>query len=217
MTDIRCIATMKKSGAVPKDRFVNTWCFTGTDSAATMAANASTLLLTFYKTVASPATVAVSGFIAPCVSRAVGDFTLQFYNLADPTPRVPILTTADNIANNVGGTAALPSEVAACLSFQATRVSGISQARRRGRVYIGPLGNQCAAGGLTAFATVDPGFSLALRSAALRMKASGTAGTSWAVWSPTSGVARVVNDGWVDDAFDTQRRRGIAAGNRNTW
>lgn len=217
MTDIRVTVTTMKTGAIAKDRFVNTWCFTGTDSAATMATTAHTLLKDFYKVIATPATNAVGSYLSNALSRAFGDMILKSYNLADPMPRVPILTEGNNLPSSISSTLGLPSEVAVCLSFQAARQSGVSQARRRGRVFIGPLGPGVQAGAATVFPTVDTAFSLALRSAALRMVTAGTAGTSWAVWSPTSGVARVVANGWVDDAFDTQRRRGIAASTRSTF
>jgi hypothetical protein len=39
----------------------------------------------------------------------------------------------------------------------------------------------------------------------------------WAVWSTTrSQMARVVG-GWVDDDFDTQRRRGLTSSFRTKW
>lgn len=217
MTDIRVLWTTKKVGAIPKDRFVNTWHFTGTDSAATMAAQAKVLLHAFYAQVPSGAAVAVGAYMAPYLSRAFGDTTFQAYDLADPEPRVPILTAGEQIAPASGATSSLPNEVAICLSYQAARISGLPQARRRGRVYIGPLGNGAAAGGTTVAATLDPTFNLVLRSAALAMRVAGTAGTSWGVRSRVGSVTRVVTDGWVDDAFDTQRRRGLGPSVRNTW
>jgi hypothetical protein len=38
-----------------------------------------------------------------------------------------------------------------------------------------------------------------------------------AVWSPSNGDAVPVTDGWVDNAWDTQRRRGIDRTARSTW
>jgi hypothetical protein len=39
----------------------------------------------------------------------------------------------------------------------------------------------------------------------------------WVVWSEADQDAGSVFDGWIDNAFDTQRRRGVQASSRTTW
>jgi len=42
-------------------------------------------------------------------------------------------------------------------------------------------------------------------------------GWDWVVYSPTNGNTVNVDNGWVDNAFDTQRRRGLAVTARTNW
>jgi len=53
---------------------------------------------------------------------------------------------------------------------------------------------------------------------------AGGLSVKWAVYSPTTDAVDTIDnafndvlDGWVDNAFDTQRRRGPAATTRITW
>jgi len=62
--------------------------------------------------------------------------TIQTYNLEDPEPRVPILPTPLTLTL---GTAEGANQLAVVLRLQAQPTSGVARARRRGRLYIGPL------------------------------------------------------------------------------
>lgn len=154
------------------------------------------------------------GFYANTVISGVLN-TFKVYALDDPEPR------SSKFAGTMGagfiptGGNPLPSEVAVCLSFQAAQVSGTPQARRRGRIYLGPLG----ASGLD----TNGRPTSACRSAASAVGASiladsvSNGGWSWVVWSPTTGTSSIVTNGWVDNAFDIQRRRGVAPTLRTTF
>jgi hypothetical protein len=39
----------------------------------------------------------------------------------------------------------------------------------------------------------------------------------WAIYSPTANLHKTITDIWVDDAWDTQRRRGLAPTTRDTF
>lgn len=84
------------------------------------------------------------------------------------------------------------------------------KARRRGRVYIGPLNNN--AGALTAIGVlkvhVDTQTVLKNAATALIGSSAGAAG-AWSVWSRRSAALFPVIGGFIDEAFDTQRRRGV--------
>lgn len=92
------------------------------------------------------------------------------------------------------------------------------QARRRGRIYLGPFGQTVL--GTTAVTSDRPlaAAVTAIANAATAL-ATATAGAvvPWVIYSPTNGSGAVVTDGWVDNAFDTQRRRGVAATSRTLW
>lgn len=144
----------------------------------------------------------------------------KFYNLDHATPRQPIggPQPAQNITPVIA-TAPLPSEVALCLSFRGNAVSGTNMARRRGRIFIGPLN--------TAAVESDPITGqarpvLALQNAAVQganrlADAMALVGMIWSIYSPAlraagSGSALSgttdIKHAWCDNAFDTQRRRG---------
>lgn len=152
--------------------------------------------------------------------------TVKYYDLTDPEPRVPVFEAGFTITTGTG--AGYPSEVAICLSFQGERESGVNQARRRGRIYLGPLDADVGTTS-TGRVVVAPAAVTAITGAASTM-ATGLGQTAvWCVFSPTTagpqpwsaGVLDVaftpVTNGWVDNAFDTQRRRGTDSLVRTVW
>jgi len=134
----------------------------------------------------------------------------------------------------------LPSEVAVCLSYKSDEEPTVPMRQKRGRIYIGPLK---IAGVLSADATrverPNPlGVNANLIAGAVALRADLEAlGCEWVIYSrPYEGrdaIPRVgkpdlpaipARDGslyridhfWVDDAFDTVRRRGQKASSRLT-
>lgn len=210
--------TIPLDSAIPADYVTNTWYFDGDDVDEDDAAYHSVVmskLTAFYQ--------AIDGTIFP--ESVASPATVKIYDMRDPLPRVPEMVGTIALTPSVAR--ALPHEVAICLSFQATAESGVSQARRRGRVFIGPL--------TTAILTTDAGPPYVgggprgdLATAAAALAAPGalpvTGNVHWAVYSPTLDVAGSIDDafndvdnGWVDNAFDTQRRRGQKPTVRQTW
>jgi|SRR5688500_574510 len=138
--------------------------------------------------------------------------TVKLYRMEDSTPRVPFHEFSITLTPGAGD--ALPSECAIVVSFQGSKASGINQARRRGRNYVGPLTVTTNAGGRPTPAAIT---TIRDAAAALLAASVAAAGWSWVVWSPTSVAAVPVASGWVDNAFDTQRRRGVDAITRSTF
>lgn len=138
----------------------------------------------------------------------------KVFNRADPTPRVPTDEGTFNFTTAPSG-APCPPEVALVMSFQGAAASGTPQARRRGRVYFGPLDasfiDSSGRPNATLLNLLD-GFGTAL------LAASGSAGGwEWGVYSTVDAITVAVINGWVDDEFDTQRRRGRLATIRQTF
>lgn len=130
---------------------------------------------------------------------------IKTYDRSDPIPRAPVNIGAFNFTVAPTGNT-LPPEVSLCGSFQAVQASGIPQARRRGRIYIGPLSvANLETTGRPAATRVT-----LLRNAleALRVASAAAASWEWSVFSTRNLVNYSVANGWVDDEFDTQRRRG---------
>lgn len=132
-------------------------------------------------------------------------WTTKSYLDTDPMPRAPVLETTFNLTSAPAGVG-LPPEVALCVSFQGSRLSGTPQARRRGRVYLpflgsSTLGTDGRPAALTVTSAVSCGQGL--------LTASDAAATwTWVTFSTVAPGYAVVLDGWVDNEFDTQRRRG---------
>lgn len=198
----RAQVEIKATSGIAEDSAVNVWHF-HTLSLATPWTSIRDALVDFY--------VAVQGLFPSTVLQ--NGHRIRLYRLDDPEPRAPVLDEDFNLTTPTSGTA-LPPELAACLSFQAERVSGQDQARRRGRVYIGPLDTAMLTGGLLTAAVQS---SLATAATALLTESVAQGDWDWAVYSRVNGTAEPVTNGWVDNAPDVQRRRGLAATNRVTW
>jgi hypothetical protein len=132
--------------------------------------------------------------------------TYKFFRLADPEPRVPALTLA--ALGLAMGTSGTNEEAAICLSYLAAPVSGQPVARRRGRLYIGPLATAAISTSSSSTFTRVASPALSQIPAAAAVLADQSEAFQWAVYSPTDNIARQIVTGYVDNAVDTQRRRG---------
>ncbi len=161
-------------------------------------------------------TNSVGEFYSGYVDRPASRFDV--YDQLDPEPRPVIATRTWSLVAASGSTSNLPSEVALCSSFQGARLAGTIQARRRGRVYLGPFhaGTISSGAGNPGRPTND--LCTTVAAATLRLVgALITAGCPLVVYSRVADSSAVVSNGWVDYEWDTQRRRGVAADTRETW
>lgn len=217
---MRAQVTIPRVTGVPEDAFTNTWYFDGDDLGGPIADGGyhdtvMTLLGNFYH--------AIDQFLCGMAGTVA---TVKIYDMRDPEPRIP--ERIDTIALTLGTGDWMPAEVALCLSFQAAGASGVNQARRRGRVYLGPIDHDATytqnLGDVRPTSTCRD--AIAAAAGALRDGADTTFGShvSWAVYSPTLDVVGTIDDafndvdnGWVDNSFDTQRRRGSAPSLRSLF
>lgn len=157
------------------------------------------------------------GAVAPWLSDLLDNagIVTEYYQLSDPEPRVPVRRDVWS-APSFGSLGLLPAECAIVLSFQAARVSGLPQARRRNRIYLGPIDREAvsAVDGSVSSVTVS---DIETAAAAFLVASIGQPDWKWAVYSPTDGIGHDVAGGWVDNAWDTQRRRGREATARNVF
>jgi hypothetical protein len=116
----------------------------------------------------------------------------------------------------VGTGTALPAEVALCLSYKASSVSGVPAQRRKGRIYIGPLDGTFAGSVGLGYSTPNVEITTLLQEAGKEMIA-GLVTLDWVVYSRTNADAYIIDAGWVDNEWDTQRRRGREATFRSTF
>lgn len=208
----RCIAqvTLERDGALPEDAVVNTWHFESDDIplGATFDDNAPGLrdrLVEYYQ-----------GLQTIFSSILTGNGTIKLYDWSEDQPRVPRLE--DTFTFTPSTTSPMPAEVAVCVSLVGALESGVKMARRRGRVFLGPVSGEIVAiVGTPADVRVHPTYRTQIVNATVDL-ATGAANGSFrlAIWSPTTTrEGGSDNDAWndvvtvyVDDAFDTQRRRG---------
>lgn len=209
---------LPRTTGLPEDVVTNTFHFNNLSALAFDAASAeiADALVDFYNGLTSPATTfPLCTFINDQISRTSNAARINCYNGETPEgSRVPEVTAWT--VGAVGNTTSYPAEVAAVLSFRGPAVElSIPQSHARGRVYIGPLNSDAVGAEASGDPRPDSTFISRLLDAAERM-AEGLYAQDilWSVYSPTSNVMTRVFSASVDNAFDTQRRRGAKATTR---
>lgn len=190
---------------VSEDTVTNTWHFTMTDINETNTNAVQTALVAFYE--------ALDGFKSPLQSWQTA--RMKIYDMDDPEERVPLYDELFG-TSSTAQSSSLPPECCMVLSFHGEYVSGFSQARRRGRIYFGPLSSPVISGTTGQFTST---LTTAAATAAGTLLTASDAASDWAwvVWSPTGSTAYPVVDGWVDNACDIQRRRGLKSSVRQAF
>lgn len=202
--DYQIRVTLRTASQVPADDIVNTWAVQFGDDPGDIV-DVDTAFINFYQAIDTHLsdTAASSGH------------TLEYIHLNDPAPQVPFRVTPFTITP--GGSDALPTEVALCSSFTAATGSGVAAARRRGRVFLGPLREN---GISTSTGHARPSGVL-LQSVADATEALASAldlaGFPLCVWSRRDDTLYRVVAGWVNNEYDTQRRRGPETTARTVW
>lgn len=134
------------------------------------------------------------------------DHSFKVYDVADEEPRAPVFDDTWDFTTAPAGES-LPTEVALCISYEAVRVSGLEQASRRGRIYWGPWDIQWTEGGRPTAAVISD-----VKNAFITFIDNlNAAGALFVVYSRKNADAQTVARVWIDNAWDTQRRRGQAA------
>lgn len=205
----RAQVTFPAVSAIPADAVTNTWHFDSYGPEVDFQ-NVADMLKDFYsKTYA--ALNPISYYLASGLSNVA---EVRIYKMSDPKPRPPAFEGTFELGRPSGITP-IPTECAVVLSFQATRQAGMPQSRRRNRVYLGPFSNRANGSD----GRPSPGLKDSIARAAKELLDAAQASVvwSWAVYSPTNDAYYNVNNGWIDDAWDTQRRRGLAPTSRVVW
>lgn len=199
--------------ALPEDVTVNTWhFFNGSPVLPSDFDNVRDMLFDFYDVEQATLNLAITDFMS---NDAVGaNWVVRAYDLSDPLPRAPVYTSGFTVTH-LGNANPMPSEVALVLSIQAAPESGVPQARRRNRKYLGPF----SVLGLEAPGRPSLPLMLTIGRAAKELLNAAQASLSWGwrVYSPTTDLDLEPVGGWVDNAWDTQRRRGLASSLREPW
>lgn len=221
MAIVHTTVTLEHKSGQPRDRVVNSFTFSSVGVIGDFGFfDVNSALESFYNDTPSGTAGSIASLISGAMSRVIKPI-IRHYDITahlggDPAGSpVAEYDFSANLDVNSGGQP-LPSEVALCLTAAADFGSDVEfapgsrpRARDRGRLYLGPL----HAGVLDVGAVNEPVPSpsainiLAGAGAALRDNAN----TTWCVWSRAGAIVKPVVDVWVDNAFDTQRRRGERA------
>lgn len=206
MANVRAQVILKTVDAIPANYVTNTFAFE-MNTAGTVVTDVVAAIKGLYD--------AVRPYLAPVLAQ--NGHMIKFTDIEGAAPNYPFDERTFNLSAALTGNS-IPREVALVASFQGDRVSGQVQARRRGRIYLGPLnnaalfndGNPTGACVLAIVAAMDA-FKDAIDAITV------LDGVVWIVWSGVNGSGTPVTNGWVDNVFDTQRSRGNAATGRNIW
>lgn len=129
---LRAIAAIGVDTTLSEDIVTNTWHFRHENADANVTPQDSA------NDVVDQLEVFYQGIDDLLFPSTVGNtITVRVYNIEDAQPRVPLLTR--NIAIVPSVEVPLPHEVAIALSMKSDVASGQNPARRRGRVFLGPI------------------------------------------------------------------------------
>lgn len=214
---LRIQAQFKRVGTTdPEERFVNTWWFSAPDKTNATKDLFADIVNDFYTSTTVPgnATTSIGHYMSGVIDRTIGACKIKTYAMSDPAPREP--RTIDMSVLAATTDPPLPAEVAVTLSFYATR----NTPKRRGRVYIGPLDFTAVNSSGSTDDRVPSALRGHLTNAAKEVQVRAkAAGGLWIVNSSDpflTEIQKQVTHAWVDDAFDTQRRRGVLPSTRTT-
>jgi len=207
---------LARTSGLPEDVVTNTFHFrnAGALSWATAVDGVADALIDFYNGLTSPATTfPVCTFINDQISRTSNASKINVYDGSIPegsrAPATSTFTLGAAASSN-----ALPDECALCLSFKCENTT-IPFARQRGRVYVGPLNYDGVAAISAGDVRPDATFTSRLLDAAVRLADNAKAdGGFWGIYSPSSNAINRVEESWVDNAFDTMRKRGQDSSSR---
>lgn len=187
----------------------------------------------FFTSVVAPQTDTIGEFYSATVSRVANACSILAYvtdQLNGLTPLgSPVLTESFTMPA-VGVGSEMPSEVSTVLSYNADLTNvPVSQAnptpppdtirpqqRRRGRMFLGPIKASVGSGDAQGIFRVSPAwrqlvtFMLADTAATIASLTAGDLG----VWSKADADVFPVVAATMDNAWDTQRRRGLAPTNK---
>lgn len=198
---VRLQIVYEADSGLPEDVFTNSLAFIrpAGDTLVDFAADVAALWRSEFLSAVGAGT-SVASYMGKQLS---GDILYKFYDLSLPAPRFPLIIPGDMPPFSTAQQE--PSEVALCVSL----VAGQNLPRQRGRIYVGPWAQSAGVNGrpgtgvITALAQGMEDFRTAVEGSLL--------GRSLTVLSQADGEMNIVTGGWVDNSWDTQRRRGEAS------
>lgn len=236
MPEALATVTIAADSGLAEDAVVNQFAIITDGSVAGAAPDIDAALNDFYND-----TQASGASIAQYLSNGLGGTspaacTVRVYDISghlDGSPHgSPLAETTFGLAARTASTVSLPDEVALVLTLRGSNWasqpieradgldpgSAIDRPRQRysGRLFLGPF-NSSANVEVSGHGRPSSTLRTTVLDAGEQLNdALQVAGHNWAVWSRVDEVLRTMNSIQVDDAWDTQRRRGVAPTARTT-
>lgn len=234
MTDYLFTAILPHTNGLTEDRYVNTFAVKGANPGSTARDGIMQAIEDFYTLVPTGGLASIAECLSADVSRVGAACEILAYDIGGHLDGSAHGAPVDAIAFTMPAAAnsnRLPQEVAYVLTLESqTRATEPVEVpddgdpdskpqrpmqRHTGRIYLGPLG-------FFALDETSGRPDVAIRDtvhlAAIDMSetihshtTTGTGTEGWAIWSRTDAVLRPVHFVSSDNAFDTQRRRGVDA------
>lgn len=215
MPTYRVDAILAYSTELPRDVAINTFHVFSEDplSGEGAANDIFDAVEDFYN--GANTTLPVGDYLSSTIARGGSKCRLTVRNVeADGPPLYERFWSLDSTSSSTQ----LPLEVACCLSYRGANPGGVPAGRTRGRIYVGPLNTTAQNGGGDVLSRPSSGFRADLAVAAGRLRSDLLAADApWVVYSRVGEDSWTVTGGWIDDTWDTQRRRGVEATTRTTW
>jgi len=243
---IKCTSILPYDSGLPRDVTEITHWFRGDDSDSFYGEELHRLAIImgqFWNQAFTGLTTSpLSGIMSPVIDRTSANLRLRAVAVDVDTGEelgsavlIPIpdedgAVGSTSVFHGATSGSSLPNEVALCQSFMSTAEDGPVR-RRRGRIYLGPFGeafndeDDVNHNGAPVQLLIDM-----MATAGSRMIETSNDGTiagvsiPWVVYgrrkltTPThSASVHDVDSGWVDNEWDTQRRRGQKATSRTTF
>lgn len=181
----------------------------------------------FYNTASGGAAHAVCNGLSTVLAHSSAVDEIKYYNITGKLHLgdkhgSPVRVDPFTLGSAIGTGSNLPSEMSVCVSAHTAYLTDPEfgegmrpRARDRARIYLGPLRDAMVTLDSNHEPRIDPAWRTSFANAAAALVAD--TGTTWTVWSRANATTNVISSGWVDDAFDVQRRRGPKANTRTVW
>lgn len=207
MAHVYAQVELQRTTQLPVDKVVNGFHFRVPLVNATALDTIRDRVRAFYTAAAQGNTSPLSSDFASNYLSASGH-VIKMYDMTLPAPRPP--ARVDTLTLVMGATSVLPAEVALCLSYRGTLVSGENPRNSRGRLYFGPVATGTAIAQSGDSRPENLFMNRLLNAGAALMNLSTATTAEWIVFSETTGQQTQIRHLWCDNAWDTQRRRGLA-------
>lgn len=214
----RMTVTMNRKSSVERDKVMNTWHFIAPSGTPTSTDFGN--MMNVYKEFLE----SIRSWFSATLAGQPDSLLVEFWKLTaeKPPPGTglgPPVSSGQMGWTTPPSTVGYPSEVSSCITLDGTTVLDAEHgtggtrpaSRKRNRKYVGPLAATAGSADPTT-SEIRPTvtFRTALTNAILTHLINAAIAKGWALtgFSPTNWQTFPLKSVWVDDAFDTQRRRG---------